>query len=131
MATEHVTVTIHRTADAVYAYASDPRHLTVWAAGLTAAPLDLVDGRWVTDSPMGRVTIDFAPHNEYGILDHDVTTPDGQTVYNPFRVITDGDRCEVVFSVRQRDLTDDEFARDIAAVRADLETLRDLLEAAE
>ena len=129
MATEHVTVAIDRTADAVYAYASDPAHLTEWAAGLAGASLDQVDGRWVTDSPMGRVTIDFAPQNAYGVLDHDVTLPSGETVYNPLRVVPDGDRCEVVFTVRQRPgVTDEEFAADLAAVRADLETLRDRLQ---
>jgi len=129
MATEHVTVAIARPADTVYAYASDPAHLVAWAAGLTTATLEPVDGRWVTDSPMGRITIDFAPPNEYGVLDHDVTMPSGETVYNPMRVIADGDGCEVVFTVRQRPgMSDAEFAADIAAVRADLETLRDLME---
>ena len=129
MATEHVTVAIDRPADVVYAYASDPSHLTEWAAGLVDASLAFVDGSWVTDSPMGRVAIDFAPHNAYGVLDHTVTVPSGETVYNPMRVVADGDRCEVVFTVRQRlGMTDQELASDLAAVRADLETLRDLLE---
>ncbi len=64
------------------------------------------------------------------MLDHIVTMPSGETVYNPMRVIADGDRCEVVFTIRQRvGMSDSEFATDIAAVRADLETLRDRLEA--
>lgn len=131
MATEHVTVAIDRPADAVYAYASDPANLPEWAAGLAIAPLTLVGGSWTVDSPMGAITIDFAPPNSYGVLDHTVTMPSGETVYNPMRVIADGDRSEVVFTIRQRaGMTDDEFARDIAAVRADLETLRRHLEAA-
>lgn len=129
MPTEHVTVAIARPAAAVYAYASDPAHLVAWAAGLTTASLEQVDGHWVTDSPMGRITIDFAPPNAYGVLDHDVTMPTGETVYNPMRVIADGDGCEVVFTVRQRPgMSDAEFAADTAAVRADLETLRELME---
>ena len=77
------------------------------------------------------ITIDFAPPNSYGVLDHTVTMPSGETVYNPMRVIADGDRSEVVFTIRQRAGTiADEFARDLAAVRADLETLRRHLEAA-
>jgi hypothetical protein len=129
MPTEHVTVRIDRPATEVYAYASDLGRLPNWAAGLTDASLRFVDGRWVTESPMGQVTIEFAPDNPYGVLDHDVTLPTGETVYNPMRVIADGDGCEVVFTVRQRqDMSDEAFRSDVAAVRADLETLRDLLE---
>jgi hypothetical protein len=129
MATEHVTVAIARSAATVYAYAADPANLVAWAAGLTGATLEQVEGHWVTDSPMGRITIDFAPPNGYGVLDHDVTMPSGERVYNPMRVIADGDGCEVVFTVRQRPgMSDTEFAADTAAVRADLEALRDLLE---
>jgi hypothetical protein len=58
-----------------------------------------------------------------------VTLPTGETVYNPFRVIRDGDGCEVVFTVRQRpDMTDEEFARDADAVQKDLATLKSLVE---
>ena len=130
MATEHVTVAIDRPADVVYAYASDPARLPEWAAGLASAPLTPAGDSWVVDSPMGAITIDFAPPNAYGILDHTVTMPSGETVYNPMRVIADGDRSDVVFTIRQRaGMSDDELARDIAAVRADLETLRRHIEA--
>jgi hypothetical protein len=129
MSTEHVTVAINRPVDAVYAYASDPAHLPDWAAGLASAPLTPVGTSWVVDSPMGRITIDFAPPNTYGVLDHTVTMPSGEAVYNPMRVIADGERCEAVFTVRQRaGMSDSEFATDVEAVRADLETLRDRLE---
>jgi len=129
MATEHITVAIDRPVDAVYSYASDPAHLPEWAAGLASSPLRPAGTSWVADSPMGEITIDFVSPNPYGVLDHIVTLPSGETVYNPMRVIADGDRSEVVFTVRQRaGMTDSEFATDIAAVRADLETLRARLE---
>ncbi len=126
MTTEHLSVAIARPADAVYAYTSDPAHLPSWAAGLTDTSLAYRDGHWVTD---GQVIIDFAPQNPYGVLDHDVTDPSGQTVHVPMRVIPDGEHSEVVFSLRRPpEMTDEEYARDRAAVVADLETLRDLLE---
>ena len=79
---------------------------------------------------MGRVTFTFTPHNDFGVLDHDVTLPSGETVYNPLRVISDGDGCEVVFTLRQRPaMTDEEFQRDAASVAEDLATLRSLVEA--
>lgn len=78
---------------------------------------------------MGRVTFAFVSRNEYGVLDHDVTLPSGETVYNPMRVIADGTGCEVVFTLRrQPGMTDDDFARDADAVSADLATLKRVLE---
>ncbi len=79
---------------------------------------------------MGQVAVTFAPANDYGILDHDVTLSSGDTVYNPVRVIPDGDHSEVVFTIRRRDgVTGYEFAEDAAAVNADLQRLKGLLEA--
>ncbi|MGH3505202.1 MAG: hypothetical protein ACRDQA_30565, partial [Nocardioidaceae bacterium] len=41
----------------------------------------------------------FAEPNDFGALDHVVTLPSGESVYNPLRVIPEGDGCEVVFTV--------------------------------
>ena len=131
MSTEsrHLSVSIDRPAGAVYAYARDPAHLPAWAAGL-AAGIRRERGEWVADSPMGRVLVRFVPVNEYGVLDHDVVLPDGTSVTNPFRVLADGPGCEVVFTVRRRPaMTDEEWATDTAAVTADLEALKRVLEA--
>jgi Polyketide cyclase / dehydrase and lipid transport len=130
MSTEsrHLTVAIDRPAAEVYAYARDPAHLPEWAAGL-AAGVRLERGEWVADSPMGRVLVRFVPVNEYGVLDHDVVLPTGQSVTNPLRVLRDGTGSEVVFTVRrQPGTTDEEWAADTAAVTADLESLRRVLE---
>jgi hypothetical protein len=128
---QHISVSIDRSAGEVYDFASNPANLPAWAAGLGGS-IELVDGQWVAQSPMGRVTVAFAPPNDYGVLDHDVTLPSGTTVYNPMRVIADGESsCEVVFTVRrQPGMSDEEFARDAAAVAADLATLKRVLEAA-
>jgi hypothetical protein len=131
MSTEsrHLTVAIDRPATAVYAYARDPAHLPEWAAGL-AAGIRLERGEWVADSPMGRVLVRFVPVNEYGVLDHDVVLPTGQSVTNPLRVLPDGAGSEVVFTLRRQPATsEEEWAADIAAVTADLESLRRVLEA--
>jgi hypothetical protein len=129
MTTEHVSVRINCDAAAVYAYASDPWHLPEWAAGLTDASLSERDGRWVSQTPDGPITIDFTGPNPFGVLDHTVTLPNGETVYNPMRVVADGDGCEVIFTLRrQPEMTDAQFASDAAAVRADLERLRRIME---
>jgi hypothetical protein len=126
----HVSESIERPASEVYAFAADPRNLSRWAAGLAHEEVVLVDGAWVVDSPMGRVTVEFTPPNEYGVLDHRVTLPSGEIVENPMRVIPNADGCDVVFTVRRRGGTSAaEFAADRDAVGADLRTLRDLMQA--
>jgi polyketide cyclase/dehydrase/lipid transport protein len=126
---KHVATTIERSAEEVYAFASDPRNLSAWAAGLAEQDADVVDGQWVIDSPMGRVVVAFAPANTYGVLDHDVTLPTGETVSNPVRVIPNGDGCDVVFTVHRRTgVSAEDFAADADAVAADLATLRGLMQ---
>ena len=128
--TRHVSEWIDRPAPDVYAFAADPANLPRWAAGLSSG-IEQVGDEWFADSPMGRVGVRFAPSNEFGVLDHDVTLPSGQVFHNPMRVVADGDACEVVFTVRRMpEVSDAEFERDAAAVAADLGTLRRLLEAA-
>jgi hypothetical protein len=125
----HLAVSIDRTAAEVYDYARDPAHLPEWAAGL-AGGIARVDGEWVADSPMGPVVVRFAEVNPFGVLDHDVTLPDGTTVTNPLRVLPDGAGCEVVFTLRRApDTTDEAFDADAAAVTADLATLKRVVEA--
>ena len=125
---KHLSETIARSAAEVYEYASDPANLPEWASGLGSSA-EHVDGLWFVDSPDGRLTIVFAERNDYGILDHDVTLPSGETVHNPMRVIPDGDGCEVVFTLRRQPrMTDADFARDEGLVRADLRALKQLLE---
>jgi hypothetical protein len=124
----HVSVAVARSPAEVYAFAADPANLPRWAAGLTGS-IEQVDGRWVGRTPGGPVEISFAPHNAFGILDHDVTFPSGETFYNPLRVFANGDGCELVFTVFRREGTSPEaFEADAATVLADLRTLKSLLE---
>jgi hypothetical protein len=125
----HISTSIDHAAGDVYMYASNPRNLTAWARGLAHRDVEFVDDIWVIDSPMGRVTVEFAPPNQFGILDHEVTLPSGEVVANPMRVIPNGDGCDVVFTVRRRAGVDDaEFSADADAVAADLATLRGLMQ---
>lgn len=126
--TRHLSVVIDRPAAEVYDYARDYRNLPAWAAGL-ASGVRLVAGRWLADSPLGEVEIRFVPVNDLGVLDHDVVLPSGETVTNPLRVLADGAGSEVVFTLRRRPgMSDEDVEADAAAVQADLERLRSLLE---
>lgn len=113
----HISISIDRPATEVYAYASHPANLPEWAAGLGGS-VRQVDGQWIVDSPMGEVVVDFADHNEYGVLDHDVTLASGEAVSNPMRVIADRRGCEVVFTVRrQPGASDQDYPRDADATQ--------------
>ncbi|MFF5158981.1 SRPBCC family protein [Streptomyces sp. NPDC000348] len=127
----HISVRIDRPVDDVHTYASDPANLPAWAHGLGES-IERVGDQWVAESTlMGRVTVTFAPHNELGVLDHHVTLPTGESVYNPVRVIACGTGSEVVFTLRrQRDASDADFERDAGMVAADLARLKELLESA-
>ena len=132
MTSRHVSVWIDAAPEVAYAIAADPEQLPRWASGLAAGKLRQTADGWVADSPMGAVTIEFSPVNDFGVLDHVVRLPSGEAVYNPMRVVPAGEgqqRCEVVFTVRQREgMTDEEFESDVATVAADLERLRGLVE---
>ncbi|GAB3562278.1 SRPBCC family protein [Spelaeicoccus albus] len=126
----HISVTIERPAADVYTYAADPSNLPQWAAGLANSAVEFDDGEWVAESPMGRVRVSFARRNDFGVLDHTVTLPSGESVFNPLRVISYGDSCEVVFTVRRRpSMTEAEFDSDADAVSRDLASLKRRCEA--
>lgn len=125
---KHLHVAIERPPREVYAFMADVRNLPKWAAGLGAS-VARVDGEWTAESPMGRVKLRFAPKNDFGVLDHDVVLPSGETVSNPLRVIPNDAGSEVVFTLLQRKrVTDRAFEEDAAAVVRDLAALKALLE---
>ena len=114
-------------ADAVYAFASRMENLPQWASGL-AAGIRQQDGEWLADSPMGTVKVRMAPPNPFGVLDHDVTLPDGTTVHNAFRVTPCGEGSLLSFVVLRFEGTSQAgFDADVAHVRRDLEALSHLL----
>jgi hypothetical protein len=123
MRSVHVSRVIAAPPSAVYDYAVEPANLTAWASGL-ARSAAVVDGDTLrVESPMGEVSVRFVARNALGVLDHDVTLPTGTVVTNPLRVLAHPEGCEIVFTVRQIELTDEEFDRDVAAVEADLARL--------
>ena len=130
MESHHVSRVISASPQAVYEFASNVDNLPTWASGLAQTEVTREgDTLWV-DSPMGRVSVRFVAPNEFGILDHDVTLPSGAIVTNPLRVIAHPNGAEIIFTVRQLDLTDDEFDRDARTVGEDLDRLRELVEEA-
>ena len=109
-------------------FAGDPRNLPLWAAGLSSGVRE-VDGRWFTDSPLGEVEVRFTGDVAAGVLDHSVTLPDGATVHNPLRVLSNDTGSEVVFTLYRRDgLTAEDVDVDAELIAADLARLADHVE---
>lgn len=124
----HVSQSIDAPIDSVIVVAADPQQLPLWAAGLSSG-IRNDDGHWITDSPMGPVEVAFVGPTATGVLDHDVTLPDGTVVHNPFRVLHNDQGSEAVFSVYQRTgMSVEEFEADVQAVTEDLARLRALVE---
>lgn len=115
-------------AEVVYDFARRIENLPQWASGL-ASGVHREKGVWYTESPMGRVAVAMAKKNLFGVMDHDVTLPDGTVVHNAFRVSPCGNACLLTFVVvRQAGVGPEQFASDVAHVRRDLRALKRLLE---
>ncbi|KQO00934.1 polyketide cyclase [Arthrobacter sp. Leaf234] len=123
MKSQHVSRVISAPPHVVYDYASNIENLPAWAEGLAQSEVVRNGDTLFVESPMGRVEVRFGEQNRFGVLDHDVTLPSGTVVTNPVRVLAHPDGAEVVFTVRQIELDDEQFARDITLVEADLERL--------
>ena len=128
MRSRHLSTVIHRAPAEVAAYFRDPDTLPDWAAGLTNTAVRRDGAELVVPTPMGDWRMRFAEPNDFGVLDHWVTDHTGTVTYNPVRVIEHPEGAEVIFTLRQRDMTDEQFDQDAAAIAADLETLRSVLE---
>ena len=123
----HISRSLDHDVAAVSSVAGDPANLPAWATGLSAG-IRQEDGRWITDSPMGVVEVAFTGLVELGILDHDVTLPDGSVVRNPFRVVANDQGSEAIFTLFRRDgMSEADFRSDAEAVRGDLDRLAVLL----
>jgi hypothetical protein len=126
---QHISTYIARKPQEVYAFASDPRNLPRWVAGLAGSDVTKEGDGWIMDAPFSKVRVKFADQNAFGVMDHDVTLESGVTVHNPMRVVPNGEGSEFIFTlIRQPGMPDEQFSKDKAAVENDLQALKDLLE---
>lgn len=125
---KHLSVSIPEPFDAVYGFLADPANWTLWASGLGHMRHDAARNVWTAQQESGVVTIVFTPPNDFGILDHRVTLPDGSVVIMPARAMANGDGTEVVFTLfRQAEMDDATWKRDEEWVKRDVEKLRRVL----
>jgi hypothetical protein len=123
-----LSVTIRCDPGKVYEFVTNPENLPKWAQGLGGS-VRKQGPDWMVDTPQGPMKIRFADRNSFGVMDHYVTTPSGDEVHVPMRVLANGSGSEVIFTLfRLPDMSDEKYAEDMRLVERDLRALKDLLE---
>jgi hypothetical protein len=124
---KNISISINRSAAEVYQFASNPEHFPKWVAFIKS--MTKQEDIWIGKTDAGEIKIKFAPVNDFGIIDHEVTLSNGETVYVPMRAIANNKGCEFTFTLlRMPNRTDQEFNDDAKAVTADLQKLKEILE---
>ena len=124
-----VTVELAAPASRVYTFASNPANMQQGAPAFVKSIAN-VNGEWIIDSNLGKVKIEFATANPFGVLDHVVTLPDGRAFNNPMRVVPNGAGSLVTFTLfRQDGMSDAEFEPDAGMIESDLQALKRVVEA--
>lgn len=122
-----ISISINRPASVVYRFVSNPKNLPKWASGFC---LDIrkVRGKWVLDTPLGKVGFRFAKKNAFGVLDHFVRFK-GKEIYVPMRVVSSGKESLVTLTIfRQKGMSEKAFRKDLNVVKNDLKRLKCVLE---
>jgi hypothetical protein len=122
-----ITVRIDQPFDKVYEFLVDPANWNQWAFGLGRNIRRSQDG-WMADSDGGIATVQFTPRNSFGVVDHTVIRPSGKSVYVPMRLISNGNGCELLFTLfREPSMSDAQFVSSAGFVERDLSGLKRLL----
>lgn len=128
LASRQITITIAVPLTVAYAFAHRPENFPKWATGLSGS-LQETERGWVAQTPAGEALVRFSDPNDFGILDHWVSLPDGQVVYIPLRMIDNAGATDLVFTLfRQPAMDDAAFEADAEMVDKDLHSLKALLE---
>jgi len=123
-----ISISIKCSADDVYTFASNPANLPQWAAGVSGSIRQSGD-EWISHSPVGEVKIRFVDTNAFGVLDHYVTLPSGDSVYSPMRVLQNNEGSDVIFTLYRRpEMSDEDYEKDAYMIERDLQTLKSILE---
>jgi len=109
---KHISISIDRTPEDVYQYATNPDNLQAWAHGI---------GK--------KAKIRFLQKNNLGVMDHFLTVPTGETIYIPFRVVPNREGSEVIFTIlKHPGFSDEDILKDSIKVSEDLTRLKNILE---
>jgi hypothetical protein len=124
---KNISISINKPAAEVYSFASNPENFPKWIDFIKS--MSSQGDIWIGKTDLGDIQIKFGPRNDFGIIDHHVTFTNGETVYNPMRVIANNKGCEFSFTLFwMPGKTEKEFNEDAKAVTNDLQTLKKILE---
>ena len=125
---KNISISINCAKEKVYEFASNPENFPDWLDFLKTISKKS-DTIWNAETDLGNIEIEFVAKNEFGVIDHIVTLPEGAKIKNVLRVIENGDGSEVVFTLfRLAEKTEKEFNDDANLVAKDLKTLKNILE---
>jgi hypothetical protein len=123
-----INVSINKPASDVYRFASNPENFPKWMDFVRSIKKD--GDIWIGETNLGPFRFKMVPKNEFGIIDHHVTIPNGDVVFNPMRVIENNKGSEFIFTLfRMPGRSDKEFEEDFQAVTKDLNKLKTVMEA--
>ena len=123
-----ISLTISRNWVDLYETIWKPDYFPKWASGLVQSELEQEGNVWKASGPEGEIRVRFTDHNPFGVMDHFIDTGFGKEVYVPMRVVANEEGAEVMITVfRQPLMSDEKFARHVAWVTRDLQTLQTLL----
>ena len=94
---KNISVSINKPAHEVYQFASNPENFPKWVAFIRSVSRQ--GDLWIGKTDQGDIRIKWPSPNEFGIIDHQVTFANGETVNNPMRIITNNKGCEFVFTL--------------------------------
>ncbi len=124
---KHISISINKSAGEVYQFTSNPENFPKWIAFIKS--MTNHGEFWIGKTDLGDIKIKFAPLNDFGIVDHQVTLANGEPVNNPMRVVANNKGCEFTFTLLWLpDRTEKEFNEDAQAVAADLQKLKEIVE---
>ena len=124
---KNINVSINKPAKDVYQFVSNPENFPKWVQFVKS--IARLGDSWTAQTDLGTIKMKFAPQNEFGIIDHHVTLANGDTIYNPMRVIPNNKGCEFIFTLFWLpDRSETEFNEDAKAVTNDLNKLKEIME---
>ena len=125
-----INVSINCPVARVYDFLADPLNLPTWLADIGPVIQHVEGSDWVAEAPAGRFTFRFCPRNSFGVLDFLVFREGDPLVPMPVRVVANGEGTELMMTVYERPGTSAVIhASEVQWIRADLSTLKSLLEA--
>lgn len=124
---KHISASINRPAADVYQFASNPENFPKWVAFVKT--ITRQGDYWIAESSLGNIRIKFPPQNDFRVIDHDVTLPNGDVITNPMRIIPNNQGCEFIFTLfRRPGVTENDFNKDVKSVTKDLQKLKEIME---